>query len=76
LLQDLLGDEGVQQCRSLLDGLDGQASDAYLQQVVTEGRCVVCKHSTFEEDMQAARGDNGECSEVFEISPYLCTVAW
>jgi hypothetical protein len=57
----------VLQCRSLLDGLDGQASDAYLQQVVTDGRCVVCKHSTFEEDMQAARGDNGECWCVLQI---------
>lgn len=62
LHQDLLGDEGVLQCRSLLDGMEGR-SDSYLQQIISEGRCVVCNHSTFEEDMaqQAAqRSANGK----------------
>lgn len=40
--------------------MEGRAEE-YLQQQVTEGRCVVCNHSTFEEDMQQARGPNGEC---------------
>jgi hypothetical protein len=53
-VQDLLGDEGVLQCRSLLDGMEG-GSDTYLQQIISEGRCVVCNHSTFEEDMQQQR---------------------
>ena len=44
------------QCRSLLDGIDGASRDAssssYLQNIISEGRCVICNHSTFEEDMQ------------------------
>ena len=56
--QDLLGDEGVLHCRSLLDGMEGR-SETYLQQMISEGRCVVCNTSTFEEDMQMARNSMG-----------------
>lgn len=68
-----MGEEGVVQCRSLLDGLDGQGEggSSYLQHIISEGRCVVCNHSTFEEDMlqQQAASRNGEhCSLVCCIS--------
>lgn len=56
-----MGEEGVVQCRSLLDGMDGQGegSSSYLQHIISEGRCVVCNHSTFEEDMAQQAARNG-----------------
>ena len=68
-----MGEEGVNQCRSLLDGLDGPSNDAYLQHVISEGRCVVCNQSTFEEDMLAQaekRNQTGGCAEIHAFYIY------
>lgn len=46
----IAGDEGVNICRSLLDGID-DGGEAELQSRVTEGRCSVCMGSTFEDDL-------------------------
>lgn len=50
IVKETVGDEGVAHCRTLLDGYDGSA-EVYLHNLVTEGRCVVCNGSTFEDDM-------------------------
>ena len=45
------GDQGVLVCRSLLDGTDAaQETERALHSIVTSGRCLVCKSSTFEDD--------------------------
>ena len=50
IVREVVGDDGVAHCRTLLDGYDGSA-EVYLHNLVTEGRCVVCNGSTFEDDM-------------------------
>lgn len=56
LVRELCGEEVVSMCRGLLDGLsmDGtqEASAAYLQNQITQGRCIVCNGSTFEDDAE------------------------
>ena len=56
-VRELCGEEVVSMCRGLLDGLavDGtqnplEASAAYLQNQITQGRCIVCNGSTFEDE--------------------------
>lgn len=55
LVRAICGEEGVTYCRALLDGISVESqnqldSSAYLQNMVTEGRCVICNGSTFEEE--------------------------
>jgi hypothetical protein len=53
-MQDVAGDEGIQFCRSILDGDSASSGDrdsAHLHNLIQEGRCVVCNQSTFAEDM-------------------------
>jgi len=57
LVRQLCGEDGVNLCRGLLDGItvdsqNQQDSSAYLQNMITEGRCVVCNGSTFEEESE------------------------
>lgn len=49
-VKELCGEEGVKKCRNLLDGISSSNSDNYVESFVTEGRCVVCNGSTFDED--------------------------
>jgi hypothetical protein len=51
-VQDVAGEEGIQFCRSILDGDSASSGDsAHLHNLIQEGRCVVCNQSTFAEDM-------------------------
>ena len=59
LVREICGEEGVSICRGLLDGISvdaqGQLESAlYLQNMITEGRCVICNGSTFEEESDEA----------------------
>jgi hypothetical protein len=49
VVKEVIGDDGVSLCRSFLDGIDSRGKD--LQNRVIEGRCVICKGSTYEEDI-------------------------
>jgi hypothetical protein len=75
-VKEVCGEEGVSLCRCLLDGSGGE----YMQNI-TEGRCVVCNGSTFEDDMQAqaAQLERGqvdlgaeEVKESMEVEVILC----
>eukprot|EP01042_Synura_sphagnicola_P000235 gene235-242_t len=50
----IAGDQGVAACRSLLDGVE--EADADTLNRVIDGRCIVCKCSTYEEDGDVADG--------------------
>jgi hypothetical protein len=56
LVRELCGEEVVSMCRGLLDGLsvDGtqEASAAYLQNQIAQGRCIVCNGSTFDDEVE------------------------
>lgn len=62
MVKELSGEEGVTLCRSLLDGID--SSESYLQNIISEGRCVVCNGSTLEEDMAANAEEEGEVEDI------------
>jgi hypothetical protein len=50
-VRDLGGEDAMKCCRVLLDGLDSEpTTEPYLQSFLTEGRCLVCNTSTYEED--------------------------
>ena len=48
-VRSIAGDEGVSVCRSLLDGVSAAEQEGDMINRVIEGRCTVCKSSTFEE---------------------------
>lgn len=49
VVREIVGDHGVSLCRSYLDGIDNREKE--LHNRVIEGRCVICKGSTYEEDI-------------------------
>ena len=56
----LCGDQGTATCRAMLDGISGAGIRREAKARVFEGRCSVCKVSTYEEDC-------GEGEEVGEV---------
>lgn len=52
LVKELCGDSGVAYCRNLLDGVGNVDESSNNPSFVTEGRCILCNTSTYEEDMQ------------------------
>jgi NAD-dependent SIR2 family protein deacetylase len=49
VVKEIAGEEGVTVCRSLLDGIEDDR-EADLHNRITEGRCTVCRGSTYEDD--------------------------
>jgi hypothetical protein len=63
VVKGLVGDEGTAYCRAMLDGISGACGSGLQREMkarVFEGRCSMCKVSTYEEDQ-----DEGE--EVGEV---------
>eukprot|EP01035_Chromulina_nebulosa_P019311 gene19311-25173_t len=56
----LCGEEGVAICRSYLDGI---SDNSELYQRIIEGRCIICKGTTFESDGNDENDENGEEKE-------------
>eukprot|EP01038_Epipyxis_sp_PR26KG_P012853 gene12853-17228_t len=61
IVRTICGDNGVDLCRSLLDGSDSKSSFSHIM----EGRCILCNGSTYEEDLrnQAIVEGNEESEE-------------
>lgn len=58
-VRTVAGDDAVHQCRDMLDGIECSGRAGQLQSMVVEGRCVVCRGSTYEEDMERETADAG-----------------
>lgn len=66
-VRDLSGDDAVKCCRGLLDGIESTGGqDSYLQSFLTEGRCLICNGSTYEED------ENEEDRQQSNVTVILC----
>eukprot|EP00981_Chlorochromonas_danica_P010092 scaffold3044_cov176-Ochromonas_danica.AAC.10 len=63
IVRKIAGDEGVIQCRNMLDGISRRAAttsstlqqqereeEGFLQALIREGRCIICNAFTFEDD--------------------------
>jgi hypothetical protein len=70
-VRDLSGEEAMKCCRILLDGLDsGNTTEPYLQSFLTEGRCMVCNTSTYEEDEDEDQ-ENGDTNATPPENPVI-----
>jgi hypothetical protein len=63
IVRNICGEDSAFYCRNLLDGILGEHNDStskegLLQSMITEGRCILCNGSTYEDDM-----DEGEEQE-------------
>lgn len=61
-VEKVAGEEGTVLCSKLMDGLDDESLLQALQQKAIEGRCSVCRESTYEDTQRVllCDGCNGE----------------
>jgi hypothetical protein len=61
-VRDLCGEDGVNYCRALLDGIGDGSTENY-GHFLKEGRCIICNTSTYEEDDDVGKSNDVSSSE-------------
>lgn len=84
IVRNLCGDETAIYCRNLLDGLgegnDGHAhgvdglpsSEGLLHSLITEGRCILCNGSTFEDEEEVVEDEGATTNNKNQNKVLLC----
>lgn len=78
-VQKVAGKDGAALCMRMMDGMDYESAQERLKLQVIDGRCLVCRGSTFEDDYEGTvllcDGCNGEahfpCLELEKVKKYM-----